>query len=416
MIYEALLVPSEIPTTLREIKRALLTYDKVILVDPSDRELFPRNAFLTAVMGFPAFGMDTGPVRPMGKAIGYDERFERTLDYCQDAVSQDLIKVISTYDAPNVGSITIGGVPLGGYPLDPSTVYQLYRGLASSQDFLSASLRGDTENLRAQLVSTDGLAMAGIADGSLNDGPSLPIAEIVAQSDSAEQLTQIARSRLGALVKYMGFCESKNVIPVLGTLAYRNVLSLLLSRTKIFIAAGDQDGSYLRRSRVLDLAHEEFLVDERLDKLTVNEVIKLRTSAWGKQAIARERLFQSVFEIAESKLPDSTFLDQAAEQIREYRKVSETLIRERESLKMAIKCDLGKGSLLSGVALVGLVSQIESPIQSVGLTLAAGGVWALDRAKEYVPKFAEMHARTTNLKRGAGFAIHDFYSRLPDVA
>jgi hypothetical protein len=415
MIYEALLVPTESPPTLREIKRALITYDKVALVDPGDRELFPRNAFATAIMGTPLFGIDTGPVRPMGKVVAYDDRFERTLDFCKPAVSQRLLEVKSTYVAEDQSQVTIGAVPTGGYPLNPRFVYLLYRGLAQSQDFLRAALRHDLPRLESQLLAHPGLALAGFADGSVNQGPKLPIADIVATNVNGEALTQIARARLGAIVKYSGYCEAKNLVPVFGMLAYSDVLVRLLDRTRQFLAAGDEGGSYMRRNRVLDLAHEEFLVDERLDGLSVEDIIRLRTKAWGDQATARERLFASAFEIAESVKHDSSFHAKAQEIIRDYRRASEELVRERGALQHAIKCDIATGSLGGGVAIAGLISQLESPLTSVGVTLAAATIWALERAKEYVPKIKELQAQTAELKRGAGFALHDFYSRLPDV-
>lgn len=61
-------------------------------------------------MGMPIFGMDPGPVRPMGKGMGYDDRFDRTLDMCKPAVSQNTLKVISTFTAPEASGLTIGGV------------------------------------------------------------------------------------------------------------------------------------------------------------------------------------------------------------------------------------------------------------------------------------------------------------------
>jgi hypothetical protein len=416
MIYEALIVPHESPPTLRQIKRALLTYDKVILIDPADRELFPRNAFFMAIMGSPIIGIDTGPVRPMGKTIGYDERFEETLDFCRSAVVQQVLTVASTFNVPQRAGVTLGGVPLGGYPLNPTLVYQLYRGLASSQELLAASLDGDVARLRQELQTTDGLAMKGAADGSLNQGPVLPIAEVVSNNECFEQLTQIARARIAALLKYCGFCEARNVVPVFGTPFYGKVLASILARARAFLAAGDRDGTHIRRSRVLDLAHEEFLVDERLDPLSVDEVLRLRSAAWGHQAKAREQLFEAIFRIAESSSNDGSFLERAAAEIREYRKASEALVRERVSLHMSIKCDLGVGALAGSTALIGLLSQLESPLQSIAITLAAGGVWGLERAKEYVPKLQEIQAQTAELKRGAGFAVHDFYSRLPGAA
>jgi hypothetical protein len=416
MIYEALVVPTEAPPTLREIKRALLTYDRVLLVDPSDRELFPRNAFVTALMGLPLFGIDAGPVRPLGKTLGYDERFERTMEFCQVAISQNLLSVVSSFAAPETNNLTIGGVPLGGYPLSPTAVYKLYRGLANSQALLATALSDDISELQQQIRTTDGLALVGGADGSVNEGPTLPMADCVAGNEFAEPLTQIARARIGAILKYSGYCEAKSVIPVFGSRSYAATLDRILAQARKFLDAGTPDSANFRRSRVLDLAHEEFLVDQRLDALTVQEVIQLRTKGWGQQALAREKLFEAIFEIAESSATDEQYFDRAKVEIREYRKASETLLRERESLAMSIKCDLGVGTLAGGTTLIGLLSQLESPIQSVAVTLAAGGVWALEKAKDYVPKLREIQAQTADLKRGAGFAIHNFYSRLPSAA
>jgi len=47
MIYEAFLAPTENPSSAVEIKRALLTFDKVYISDPGDRDLFPPQAFAT---------------------------------------------------------------------------------------------------------------------------------------------------------------------------------------------------------------------------------------------------------------------------------------------------------------------------------------------------------------------------------
>ncbi|MDQ9171726.1 hypothetical protein Q8A64_15030 [Oxalobacteraceae bacterium R-40] len=411
MIYDALIVPTETPSTLREIKRALLTYDQILLIDPSDRELFPRQAFIAATRGMP-FAMDLGPVRPMGKGIGYDERFERTLEYCKTAVSQNTLKVISTFTAPKANGITIGGAPLGGYPLNPADIYQFYRSLASSQDLLTDVIGHDAYALKRELQNTDGLAMTGLADNSDVGGTSLPIAEVVENEQLAEPLTQIARARIGAILKYSGYCEAKSLVPIFGAPSYTRALGRILNRARTFLDAGTTEDQF-RRSRVLDLAHEEFLVDERLDALSVDDVLRLRSTAWGQQAVAREHLFEAIFKIADSSREDDAFLEAAAKEIQDYRKASESLVRERESLGMSIKCDLGIGALKGGIATVGLMSLIESPLQSIAMTLAAGGVLSLEKAKEYVPKWREIQAQTADLKRGAGFAFYDFYSRLP---
>lgn len=411
MIYNALIVPTERPSTLREIKRALLTYDQILLVDPSDRDLFPPQAFFSALMGMPLFGMNMGPVRAMGKLIGYDSNFEKIIDECKLAISQNSIKIISTYNSSDSESVTIGGVPLGGYPLNIQAVFGFYRALASSQDLLTDVIGHDISALRHELLVSQDIASAGGADFSINDIPALPIASIVANDSLAEPLTQIARARIAAIIKYSGFCEAKNLVPIFGASFYIRALERILCRAQEFLDAGSA-GNQFHRSRVLSLAHEEFLVDERLDTLSIEDVLRLRTAAWGRQAASRERLFEAIFEIADSSRKEGEFFEIAKSKIRDYRRESDALVRERESLSMKIKCEIGIGALVGGVGAAGLISQIESPLQSIGVTLAAGGVWALEKAKEYVPKLHEIQYKTNELKRGAGFAFHNFYTRL----
>lgn len=416
MIYEALVAPHEQPPTLRELKRALLTFDKVILVDPADRELIPRNSFMSTLMGLPLFGMDTGPVRPIGKSIGYDDRFERTLETCKSALDQGLLEVRGTYSPAPRDQFTIGAVTTGGYPLNTTAVYQLYRAMASSQEYLQAALSDQVAILAAEAELNPEVAQAGQADGSVNDVPALPLASGVAAHQSAEALTQIARGRVASLIKHAGYCEAKGMVPLFNSATFGPLVQVLFNRTRSFLSAGDEEGEYIRRSRVLELAHEEFLLDERLDQLSIAEVIGLRTKAWGQQASAREALFQSIYEIASDSAQASDFEQRAREAIRQYRVQSADLIRERASLGLSIKCDLGITALGGSIATAGYLSQIESPLPSIGVTLAVGTIWALERAKEYVPKLKELQAQTSELSRGAGLALHNYYRALPGEA
>lgn len=88
------------------------------------------------------------------------------------------------------------------------------------------------------------------------------------------------------------------------------------------------------------------------------------------------------------------------------------MIQERQNLHFKIKCEIGKATLGGGIAFAGLLSQLSSPLTSMGLTLAAGGMWAFDKSKEYVPALRQLKSKEIELKRGAGFGLHEFYSRI----
>lgn len=406
MIYSALLAPHENPNSLREIKRALLTYEKVVLVDPGDRDIIPANSFMSTIIGMPFFGINTGPVRPMGKALGYDDRFERIVDHCSEAVRLGLLEVKSTYQAEVANQATIGAVPMGGYPLDPRFVFWSYRAMASDCRFLDAAIGSDAKSLCEQISIFPEIASRGVGDGTINEIPALPVAE------ENEALTQIARSRIGAFIKYAGYCEAKALVPVFNSGVYGRIASTILNNATSTLALADEDGEMIRAGRVVELCHEEFLDDALLDNLSIPEVIGLRTSAWGKQAVARERLFESVFQISRDSQPAALFEHSARKLIAEYKNATEGLLHERAKLGFQIKCDIASGTLGGGVGLVGLLSQLESPLQSIGVTLAAGGIWALEKSKEYVPILRDLKRQEDKMRRGAAFGLYDFYSRI----
>ena len=64
-------------------------------------------------------GVNTGPVRPMGKTPDYDNRFDQLMSEIDIARRQGLIDVISSYDRSTSDRMTIGAVMMGNYPLNP---------------------------------------------------------------------------------------------------------------------------------------------------------------------------------------------------------------------------------------------------------------------------------------------------------
>jgi hypothetical protein len=412
MIYNALLVPHESPTTEREVKRALLSYDRTVLIDPADRDLMPSNAVMSAVMGIPLFGIAMGPARLMSKAPNYDQEFEALIGNCRPAIQQGLLDVRSTYAKAAEGRFTIGAIDTGGYPLDTRFVFWLYRSMASDQQLLQSAIQGTPAGVRGQMVEYDDADHGlGAADRAINNLPALPSLEGSLDDESKRAaLTNVARSRVGAIIKYSGYCEARDLIPVAPSPVYGHLLHRILDNARSVLRTAD-DPAWYARTRVLQLCHEEFLPDEQLDALSIEQAIRLRTTAWGEQARARERLFQDVFSIAREIGEDSAFEERAAKRIKEYRAASEALLREREKLGLKIKCEIGAG-LLGTIGGLGLLSQVESPFASIGATLAAAGIWFFDRAKTYGPLLLDLRNREQDLMRGAGFGIHSFFSTI----
>ena len=388
MIYECLLVPTETATSLSEIKRALLTYDKVKLIDPSDRDLMPSNTYLSTIIGMPLFSMNIGPVRPMGKVAGYDDKFERTIDELNSGIRQGLIEVVSTYNIPETSNnLIIGAVPNGGYPLNPQFVFGLYRSMAQNQEFLADSLNRSKKFWVDDEQLSNSLSLDGVGDGGINDIPALPLLEDGSLTKyEQEALSKIARARIASMIKFSGYCEAKQLIPIFDSSVYGAIVSRLLNNAHCVFNNIENDSFWLKRNRILELCHEEFLDESQLDAMSIDDIIKLRTKAWGKQAKSREVLFETIANISLELEENIPFQAKAKEFIKQYRIDSENLINERKDLHFKIKCEFGKAALIGGTAFSGLLSQLSSPSTSMAVTLAAGGAWAFDKSKKYEVK------------------------------
>jgi hypothetical protein len=158
MTDSALISPTERPYDSNSIKRALLTYDKVYLFSPDDRDLIPSNVYMQLTTGMP-IGMSMGPVRPLGKTDNYNESFEEIIGSFSDAIKQGSLEILSTPEEDK--SMTIGVVPLPNDSPPPDFVFYNYRNLITSPEFISVVSKGIDNNIFSLAKDIEQLAPAG---------------------------------------------------------------------------------------------------------------------------------------------------------------------------------------------------------------------------------------------------------------
>jgi len=285
--------------------------------------------------------------------------------------------------------------------------------MSVNQNLLKSSIKHDYQDLIRHLELTESLSLNGIGDEQINKSPPLPFIEDEGvDTNKLHLLTKIARARIGATVKYSGFCEKRNLIPIFPSTTYEGIISSVLINAQTILSLIEDDPYWIKRSKVLDVCHNEFMEDKLLDDLSVSQVIQLRTKAWGEQASAREDLFKSVYIIAQEASSTSKYLKEVQSKVREYASLSKKIEEERACLKHKIKCDVGIAMLGGGATLLGLMSQFQSPLASIGNTLAIGGVWSLEKIKDYYPTLQELKKSEEQLSRGAGFGLHNFFKNI----
>jgi hypothetical protein len=368
----------------------------------------------------PLFSFNTGPVRPIGKHSDYDEAFDKVMEALHIARRQGIIDVVSSYDVSSSSGFTIGTVRMGGYPLDPGFMLHAYRSVAREQEVLKTAIAGDD---RLMSLSDGELESLGIsqshADGAINSDPPLPVLEAsLSREGSREYLTGIARARIASTMKSIGYCASKDLVPLFGGGSFEKLVGVFAARAaQVIDRVSDDDPYWRNRSRVLNLAHDEYINDDVLSEMPVDEVLKLRSVAWGKQAEAREELFEAAAELAHEALNEDDFDKAVGSRIRSYRSAAEEIRRERAALSFNIKCELLKGtggiaaSVMGGTAVSGAFSQMQTAM-GAGTLLLAGCLWSLNRITENKPAVDQLRLAEQEFQDNICFGMHNFYRNL----
>lgn len=416
MVRSTLLIPSERPPTLLDLKVGLLTYDTVQLLDPGERDLFPSTGMGMAIGIPPIMSMPSAnPVRRLGKAPGYDDDFAAVVDAAKAAVNQGSISVIRTYQPP-APELRIGMVDLGGFPLDLPVLLALFRAAAADPQFQAAAVQNDRWLFEAPGRVEAVAEPRGNADGTINNAPPLPdVTFPIANQDLRVALSNIARARIGHTIKLTGFCMTRGLVPHGSHHWHDSILRTFLRKSAEFIdRVSEVDPYWSYRNQALRLVHDEYLDVTRLDKLTIEDVLRLRTAAWGRQAEARDALFDAVGKIARDAIEEADFNKAVSEQIRDYRQKAGELEDERAELLFKVNCEIGKTVLGGAGALTatGAITTLGTGL-GVAAALLAAAYFALQRYQDLEPLAKKLRQAEGEFKSDARFGIHNFYDRFP---
>ena len=417
----AYLAPTETPTRSIDVKRALLTYDRVYIADPQDRDFIPPQTTLLAAFGLPPLvGFNGGPARLLGKAKDYDQDFDQLMDELQIARREGCIDVISTYDLTTFSKMTFGAVLMGAYPLNPDFMLWAYRSVAREPQVLRAAISGDEKLFSLSDEEIEALAVSGcLADFKINNDAKLPLLDgSLSREQLREQLTLIARARIASTMKSIGYCASKDLVPVFEGGNFNALVSVFADRaTQVIDRVGEEDAYWHSRRRALDVAHDEYIDNNVLSRMSIDEVLKLRTSVWGEQSEARDELLKATAELAREALTNEYFEKQIQARIREYRALAEEIEKQRSGLSFSIKCDLLKASgaiatsMMASTAASGMLSQMQTAM-GAGTLLLAGCLWSLGRIQEWKPASDQLHSAESEFNDNVCFGMHNFYRRI----
>lgn len=411
----ALLITSEKPPTLIDLKAALLTYDTVQLLDPSDRDLFPSTGLLMALGMPPIMSIPTAnPVRLIGKTPNYDDDFDAVLDASKLAIRQGSVAVVRTYSPP-APEVRIGMVDLGGFPLELSMLLALFRSAAADPEFQNAAVQNDKWLFEVPDRLWAVSETRGSADATINDDPPIPDVTLpLSSEDLREPLSNIARARIGHTIKLVGYCMTQGLVPHGAHQWHDEVLRMFQRNSAKFI---DQlvefDPYWNYRNRAIKLVHDEYIDFNRLNELSIEDVLTLRTAAWGRQAEARDALFDAVGQMARNATQEVDFDRMVSESIRSYRQMAAEIEDEREALLFRVNCEVGKAALGIGASTAaGTIATLGTGL-GAATALMAATYFAIQQYQDLKPVSDQLRRAESEFELDARFGIHNFYNRLP---
>lgn len=421
MIANSLILPSEQPPSLRDIKHALLSFDSIYLTSPDDRELIPPNGYITISTGMPPlFSMPVNAVRPLGKIRGYDEAFNQVLDAAMPAQTQGCIKIRS---APVYNQqFTLGAVLMPEDIPNPRLTYWGFRALAANSNMIAAVSRGLDEISSLPLDDADLVAPTGAEDGTtefhVNGQPALspyPLkAEypgFVAVEDERPVMTRLCHARLGSLAKCLVLCEKEALVPYTSDIGLASVIQALDGNSNEAIDGlieDDLEREILKRLAWLHrVVVQEFIDPSTFDQLTVAEILKLRTRAWGKASEARHALNQRLKEFALEKTSFEEFRLASKTAFDDYKAANADLNHERSQLRIKsgseILIGLGSSTVVAGAA--DMIFKFLST-GSLEIALVFGALYLFGKVtKEQIVPYRDYLKKKTDLKESSSYAL-----------
>lgn len=279
---DAIMLPREEPISPLAVKRAMLLYDSVWLPDPSETHLIPSDVIVDK---YPHLTVSMNEFGPYPRTTDYRDSMERLADQCRRLISRDIVRIVNT-DEQSASSFRL--------------IRHAYHWLAGDKELLESAVVGlRSSSALKQIVLEDGVyyGMSVVPKGYPDPYGPYPKPQVLeaGSSEEARRLTWIACLRVGLVVKYLLFAERHEAIPLALDGSQSAVIDHLYRRSLV----PDSSLHDVLPSFGVTFPMEEgigsFIFDEVvdadcLDQMTMRDVERIRSRAWGGLQGVRRRL------------------------------------------------------------------------------------------------------------------------------
>lgn len=406
-----LVLPTEHCVDEITIKRALLHYEKVYLKNPEDRDFVPGTDLMSIVSNGPGMSMGgMGLAKPLGKEKEHDQKFDKLLKTFNPAIKEGSLVVM---EKPS--DLYHQGVGIGYHiPDEHRAVYWNYRNMLASEDFIKAASKGLNaisleENAYDNLAPVGGDDSVKHSDERLNNKISY-----LGKTSSEEEktiLTRMVHARVASISRNLMVCHTKDLVPFTTNVGYSSVLNQMQNNwTKVVEAANDGSVELANVDligKIENLIFSDFLDQAKVDALSVDQVLKLRTKMWGDYGTNKSYLEEMLLKIAMDSKDQKDFEKKVTDLFTKFLKDNRDYVHERENLGIKILCNVGTIASTStfGPALV----QTFVSASSLGLLMAIACPATFLLAEKRIPDVRKVLKQQKELKKLPAYDLYNYY-------
>ncbi|MCL2926041.1 MAG: hypothetical protein MGF17_15900 [Trichodesmium sp. MAG_R04] len=361
-------------------------------------------------------GMPSGPVKPLGKVDNYDETFEKVLKECKDAISQGTIEILGSPQYTQ--SFTIGATPVPDDTPNPFFTFINYRQISENPEFVNLMGKGLEKLDLNKVKDVSILAPDGQENNEMtvNDTQRPHKAKLEldgVDKDSIDILSSLCHSRIGTLVKYLGYSFNKELHPFTSDVGYASVISKLEYNFIGTVESIETDEELLKKQKRLATLHDmilgEYIDPVKFDSLNINQVLKQRTKAWGKTQENRAKLITELNEIALDATTDQAFERACKLKFKDFVKTAQDYQHEVDKLKLMLMFDANLFFFMKGQEFQLLEKLLKAP--TLESLLIVGGL-GIAYAKQHLTAILDIVKKAEERRQASGYAIYTNYKYL----
>jgi hypothetical protein len=233
----------------------------------------------------------------------------------------------------------------------------------------------------------------------------------VATEDERQIMTRLCHARLGSLAKSLLISEKDSLVPYTSDIGMASVIQTLDSNTHNALEALIDDVSERDIIKRLEWLHRvvvtDFVDPATFDELSVADVLKLRTRAWGKAGEARDALSRQLKKMALENPTFDEFRQASQTSCDDFEKAKADLDHELSQFRIKAGSDIGIG--LVKVSAVTSAAELIYKFLSTGspeIALVLGGLYVfLKLTKEQIVPYRDYLKKKDELRHSSGYAL-----------